>query len=1408
MRSKRLFAILLAFCLVFSALAPAASAVAVTETSMNAQLETAKKNEVTKNNENGNENNWVIEPVEDMPAVSLLPTTTNECLEELKVAAELYDQDEMVCAFVVMEDKPLAESYTSRLKVNAQLEKQMIQKQDAVIASIEKSILEGQKLEVRYQFTYLTNSFTIKTAFGNLKDIAKLEGVKSVFVTPVFEPATTATPDTAAAGPMTGVHTVWKELGYTGTGMKIAIIDTGLDLDHPSFAAAPETNENSLTVKDIAAVLGNLNAFARKNTITADDLYRSVKVPYAFNYVDENLTADHSKDKQGDHGTHVAGIAAANALEGVNVVGMAPDAQLIIMKVFGAAGGAYMDDVAAALEDAMTLGCDVVNASLGSPRGFTTSNSELDLIYERLASQDIVATFSAGNEGTSSAENTWGTDMNRTQNPDNATIGAPSTWPNTLSIASAQNSAVMSDNLVLADGTVIFYQDSMAAIYKDAGYPQYNWAVMLKEIADEEYEYVMVPGLGSKDDYASVDVEGKIAIVKRGELNFVDKIRNGENAGAAAVLIWNNQEEDIYTFGLPSSEGDYKATIPAALITLSDGQLMENAEVKTMTVSSEQKARQCEGGQMSSFSSWGVTPDLQLMPDITGIGGNVYSCYDNGKYGVMSGTSMSAPQIAGITALVMQRLYTIYPDAPDGSIRNLAEAILMSTADPIISAVSRVEASPRQQGAGLVDAYEATSTTTYLTVAGGRPKAELGDSADGKYTFSFEIHNIGDEDKTYTLNASLLTEYAASAGGGLYFMYGENIPLSGNVSFDKNKITVPAGGRTSVTVSIALSDSDKAYFANYWKNGGYVEGYVYLCNEEGASELNLPFLGFYGDWTDAPVFDTAYWYDNSFWKVPPVNGLPEGDEYYHVIWTAMGEDDWVLGMNPYADLYLDSNGKIYYDPAHNVVSPNGDGYLDGIAEIYLSLLRNAKTLVFNYTVDGELVYQEIIEDNPKTMYLSSYGQIVPWIYSWYGRDFYDFTDANGDVLPDGTEVLLTIEGYVDYGNGGNNTIQIPFIVDNEAPELIDVYEVQQDGKDLIYIELTENVAPATAVLLNSSGTKVLAQTDYFVDSGEGTYLTAFDITGLGNDFLLILGDYGCNESGYTIHYTGSQPTEPEDKVEWTAATTTLGGSIGLNFYVKLPEAVVNDPTTYVQFTYAGKVVNVPMADALLSGTEEDPEYRFSCQLYAKNMTDVVTAQVMNENGTVGDAVQYSIQAYCKYMLGSDDAKTVALCKAMLNYGTAAQLNFNYNTDKLANAVLDEADRIPADVEVPDAYAAKVTGSADGITADGATLLLESDVAIRVYFMLDEGADISDYTFAINGEEVAVRKNSGGYYVQTAPIPAKNLDDMFEFTVDGLTISYGGLSYVKTMLESEKEEDVYMVKALFAYNAAADAYFAK
>ncbi|MFR1561704.1 MAG: S8 family serine peptidase [Oscillospiraceae bacterium] len=1140
MKSKHLLSMLLVICMVFSILSPAVNAttagadsVATGQTAQSAETsatpaeeiesvtpKTLKTDPLEPANSKAEGGAWIAAPLEKNSSPSLQQTAAPACVEELRKAAEELEPSEWVTAFVVMEDAALADTHTSICQVSSLTEKQMLQKQDAVIASIEDHVLGGEELEVRYQFTYLTNAFSIKTEFRNLEEIAALDGVKSVFLAPVYQPVETGagdvTPLATSSGQMVGVPSVWaEELGYTGTGMKIAVIDTGLDMDHKSFAAAPEVNDSSMTAGDIAAVLGDLNAYSRMNgKVTADDLYYSAKMPFAFNYSDSNLVTDHARDNQGDHGTHVAGIAAANAnVEGTDVVGMAPDAQIIVMKVFGATRAGVSDDIVAALEDAMTLGCDVANLSLGSTAGFTSSDTELDLIYERIASQDIIVAIAAGNDGTSSANNLWGTNKNPTAHPDNAVIGSPAIYPNATAVASANNANGMSPYFTYGETKVAYTESRGLKVTFDS----------LARLG--ELEYVMIPGVGEAQDFQGLDLAGKVAVAQRGSIPFSKKLANAEAAGAVGLIVYDNSDA-AELIAMDMTDGTTGALaegvsgdVPAVSICKADGEAMAAAGAKKLTVSAEQGiVPSAIGGQISSFSSWGVAPNLTLAPDITAIGGNVYSTVDRGQYDVKNGTSMATPQIAGISALVMEYLYEKYPDAPDGSLRKMAEALLMSTAEPVDGSASDVEASPRQQGSGLVNALSAVTSEAYLTVGGNKPKVSLGDNATGEYTFSFEVHNFSGAEKRYTLSASLLTEDVTNIGG-IDFMAEQDRALSGSVTFDKDTVVVPAGGIANVTVTVQLSEEDKVWMDEHFENGIYVEGFVYLTNEaEDGVDLSLPYLGFYGDWTDAPVFDSGFWYDNGFFGLQSANGLPDANEYYNVVWTSLGQNDWVLGLNPYVDPTLGEDGKIIYDPAHNSVSPNGDGILDDINEIYLSLMRNAKTLTFTYTIDGEVVQSETFGNASKTAYRSAVGQTIPWIYSWYGKNLFDFSG-----LPSGTEVLLTIRGAVDYGNGGDHVLEIPITVDTKAPELLgNPKETQKDGKYYLSLEVTDEVDLAVARLMNTTGTRILREASSFETNEEGNRVVTFDITGLGTEFQLSLGDFAANESAYKLTYVSAE----------------------------------------------------------------------------------------------------------------------------------------------------------------------------------------------------------------------------------------------------------------------------------------------
>ena len=1134
MKSKRFLAMLVALCLVIGAFAPSAAAAhkhgIVPGTSSGANRDNDRlvsnadktginslrgKDGLLSKNADGK---WVINASKLNLWETIRKAALPECIEELRKAAKTYEATDIVSAFVVLEKAPLIETYGTMAKVPAAAQKKLQTQQSSIINKIEKNVLEGKKLDVTDQFTFLTNSVIISTEFGNLEAIAKLPGVKSVFLAPVYEacePEDVALPNTVSSGNMSNVSDVWTDpaLGYTGTGMTIAILDTGLDMDHPSFAADPQLNEYSWDVSYVASMLDQLNAAKINGSVTAEDLYHSAKVPFTFDYAAGIVNVNHDA-VSGDHGSHVAGIAAANRVEGTNVVGMAPDAQIIVMKVFGENGGAAMEDILAALEDAMTLGCDVANLSLGSPAGFSSLDPEIDAIYARIAESDIIVDIAAGNEGTSSFNNMWGTDLNPTFHIDNATISSPATFQNAMAVGSVDNKVVPAAYFSLADGTQIFYMDSVEYLYGET-------SIDLTDLAKEELEYVIVPGLGTEEDFTQVDVEGKVAVVKRGEISFSEKCLNAQAFGAVACLIWDNVTENIFAFGMTTaSEEGLIPGIPVGLISLEDGAKMADAAAKTLCVSAEAGSRiDASGGQMSSFSSWGVSPDLRLVPDISGVGGNVYSCYDNGQYGMMSGTSMASPQVAGVTALVLQYLREQFPNASEAEIRVLADSLLMSTAVPVVSEISGVEASPRQQGSGLVNALYAVTSGAYLTVHGSeRPKAELFDNEDGVYTFSFDVVNYSNEAKTYNLSYSLLAEDFVNING-VDFMAGYDRALSGSVTFDVGSTVAVAAGKTvTVQATIQLSEEDKAWMAEHFANGNYVEGFVYLNTEEGV-DMSLPFLGFYGDWTDAPLFDSAYWYDNSMWGDTTT---VDGSESWHILWTDLGGTDWVLGFNPYMGAMEDAEGNIYYDPANNTISSNGDGLADNLQEIYLSLMRNARTLTFTYTDEtGKTVYSQIVDYANKTMYRTSYGQIVPYIHSWY-IESYDFTDQAGKPLADGTKLTLSISGTLDYEGSPEFFLEeIPITVDTSAPTLVgEPVESTVDGRNYVTVTVSENALAYVAVL-NSTGTRYLAEYGDmdFVKNNDGTYSVTLDVTGFGSDMMLLLADYGCNESLFELTYS-------------------------------------------------------------------------------------------------------------------------------------------------------------------------------------------------------------------------------------------------------------------------------------------------
>lgn len=1173
MNHRKLLALVLTLCLILGTLSPAASAVSIGSAD---RVSTSGKGESSGSSGNGNliesiakklgltlpnneeklsysDGQWLVTSADGTVSVakdSQLP----EYVQTLRELAEHYEATDFVEAFVVLEDAPTAERYDSAALVPQSTTATLTAKQDSLVDRIECDVLGGKSLEILTRFTYLTNSLVIKTEFANLEAIAALDGVKSVFISPEFYPCQTEgellTPSTESSGEMSGIPAAWA-LGYTGKGRTIAILDTGLDLDHPSFAAAPEgaawTKEMVQEMLDTYDL--NAERLFKRGTLTADKIYYSEKVPFIFNYASGTTNVQHG-DGLGDHGTHVAGIAAANNVEGSGVVGMAPDAQIIVMKVFNSSTGASsMYDLVEALEDCMTLGVDVVNMSLGSAAGFASSNDEeIDAIFRRISESDIIVDVAAGNDGHSMYGSLYGNSANLTDYIDTATVASPSTYLNSMSIASANNAKVYWDYFSLADGTKVHYMQPVEYLYE---YVSYSFEIL----KGKELEYVIIDGVGEYEDFLGADgkslVEGKVAVIKRGNIQFSEKALNAQDAGAVGVLIWDNVEEYIFNFGMtmtftdPDTGEEYYPEIPAVLISKADGQKLADAQKKLLYPTDKLAPRDdITGGQMSSFSGWGVAPDLRLLPDLTGVGGNVYSCYDGGEYGLMSGTSMATPQVAGVSAVVLQYVKENYPDATEAEIRAMVDGLMMSTAEPVIDSSTNVPASPRQQGAGLVNGYSAITAKAYLSVAGTtRSKVEMGDNAEGKFRFTFTVNNLSDSEKTYKLSSFLLCEDYKTDDDypGKYFIAASEHELDNSaVKFSADSVTVPANGKVELTVTIELTEADKLWIDTYFPAGNYVEGFIYLTPEnEDDVILSLPFLGFYQDWQESPVFDTGFWFDNGFWGYD--TDTVEANQYYHSLFTNLGSSstDWVLGFNPYSNPTFDENGKVEYDPKNNVLSPNGDGVLDNISNYYLSLLRNVKWLRLTYTDEnGKVLDCEVLDYISKTMYNSSYGSTVPFVYSWEYNSLYDFTDENGEYLPDGTKVTLTISAVLAYDDNTDGSLEnaesddvmmeIPIYIDTVAPAISGTpIEFTKDGHN--YMTLTiKDEHPATAVLMNKTGSMMYhrySDAD-MTRNADGTYSVTLDITGLGDDFTVALCDYGCNEAYYSLHWSQSGTNNP------------------------------------------------------------------------------------------------------------------------------------------------------------------------------------------------------------------------------------------------------------------------------------------
>lgn len=1033
---------------------------------------------------------------------------------------EFYEDEDEVRIIVELKSDPSVVQATER---NLRYE----QMPESSIKGIERKINEEQ-VQVKRQIESVAsmkyiNSFN--TAFNGFSGMVKFKDIKAIEDIPKVNKVYIANeykrpeiePDMETSKDMVGTLPTW-DIGYKGEGTVVAIIDTGIDPSHRDMVLSDDTTPKIL-----------------RETLECKNLlggYYTEKVPYGYNYYDLNNEILDLAPNASMHGMHVAGTVGANGdEENGGIKGVAPECQLLAMKVFSndpIYATTFSDIYMEAIDEAIKLGADVLNMSLGSTAAFYIPDSAEDVSITNAVNNGIVCSVSAGNSGSM----TYGwTNTNSgyplKENPDIGVVGSPGLNKDTLQVAAIENTHQKSNALVYTkDGEE--HKIAMAI----AG----NISPM--EVFSGPQEFV---DGGSGHPSELTGVAGKVALVVRGGLtsNFVDKIANAQAAGAIGVIVRNHETggEALVNMATPDVQ-----TIPAVFIGYTSGMELLGLENKEVLFSDELvSVANPDAWLMADFTSWGVTPSLELKPEITAPGVQIYSTLNGDKYGTMSGTSMAAPHVSGGAALVKEYIQRnkAYQNMSLSEQTRLAKVLMMNTAIPVNDEYE-TEYSPRRQGAGIMNLYGAVTTPVRLVdEKTNEAKVELKDFESTQFTMKFKAINDSASDETYNVDVKVMTDYIHPLGINL---------LSSDYIYDAqidkpDLITVPANGETTFDVTVNIGADDTIY------RNMFVEGFVVLTDPDDENpDISVPYVGFYGEWDEPAIVDGMMFIDH------------EGSSYFGL-----------SGMT-----YWDEEGEgYYYTEPHifmNPGTPAGTKLGTGNIVPYLSFMRNAETVKYNI-LDSE-------ENNLRTILMEQYrvknyfnggnNNPVSMIIraKWDGK-------INGAVVPDG-DYFYEIAANIHYDGAAVQSKKIPITIDTVGPAISNLAYNATTNK--LTWDSEDKGAGILGFMFNINGEEI----EKVVDGEAGKTSYELDM----NSYVEEAGEYNVVVTSV-------------DKIYNMAS-----GEITFNVERAYPYIYIMEPGLleiydYSEVLFEGYVTNFPMLDkVLINNIEADIEYFDSVNLYS------------------------------------------------------------------------------------------------------------------------------------------------------------------------------------------------------------------
>ncbi len=670
----------------------------------------------------------------------------------------------------------------------------------------------------RRSFDVLFNGYSVEADAVNRAKLARVEGVKALWPVvsiqaPEFDPDTTATPDLITAISMTGANIAQTTLGITGAGVRVAVMDTGIDYDHAALGGDGVQRSNSNVFPTARVVAGWDFVGDAFNADSSSASYNPIPTPDAY------------PDDCGGHGSHVAGIVGANGA----VVGVAPGVSFGSYRVFGCAGSTTADIMIAAMERALADDMQVLNMSIGS--SFQWPQYPTGAAATLLVNNGVAVVASIGNSGPQGGS------------PNGLySAGAPGVGAKVIGVASYDNTHVRQPAFsVSPDATLIGYSAAAAAPA-----PPTSGSLPMSKTGTTTTTNDGCTALPAGSQ------TGNAVLIRRGTCTFYLKAFNAQSAGAAAVVLYNN----VAGFLTPTVAGTPAITIPVVMVTntagaLLDGRIAGGPTTLTWT-NLLTSTPNPSGGLISGFSSFGLAADLSLKPDIGAPGGSIYSTVpiELGSFGQNSGTSMSSPHVAGAAALMLEAR----PDTSSNEMRSR----LQNSADPSLwwgnPALGFLD-NVHRQGAGMLDIDD-----TILSSVRVEPgKLSLGESSGGSHAVVLTVSNDGPADVTFDLSHApgLSTgpqNNSQNAAPNNVFTVISYFNAPSTVVFGAPSVFVPAGGSATVNATITPNAA--------LPNRGLHGGYIVLTPQGGGQAYRVPYAGLKGDYQTVQVL------------VPTANGFP------------------------------------------------------------------------------------------------------------------------------------------------------------------------------------------------------------------------------------------------------------------------------------------------------------------------------------------------------------------------------------------------------------------------------------------------------------------------------------------------------------------------------------------------------